>query len=268
MPFSAKVSSMVVLVFLVWACSEDDAAEPDASRLQRDRETIVGGTACTGFPAVGMLLVNGRMHCTATLVAARKVLTAAHCVSGVPPSAVTFALGPSFDAPTAFLSVSALTPHPGFDPRQMRSDVAVVTLAQEAPRDIVPMAMNQQDMAQWAGRKLFFVGYGMNDGVLQTGIGFKRSAWMTITQVGLTDFRYEDEPTLSTCYGDSGGPAFALDEGNQYVLAGVTSFGDTTCIQFGLDTRVDAFLSFINGQGGSPPLPGPGCYPPYDCPPL
>jgi secreted trypsin-like serine protease len=46
-------------------------------------------------------------------------------------------------------------------------------------------------------------------------------------------------------FGDSGGPAFAADSEGKLFLAGVTSFGDRDCAKYGVDTRVDAYTSFI-----------------------
>jgi hypothetical protein len=46
------------------------------------------------------------------------------------------------------------------------------------------------------------------------------------------------------CEGDSGGPSFAMVNGQQ-MQVGITSFGDQQCAQFGADTRTDAEMDFL-----------------------
>ena len=47
-----------------------------------------------------------------------------------------------------------------------------------------------------------------------------------------------------TCSGDSGGPSF----NSAGVIIGVTSLGDTGCSEYGQDTRIDAYASWIDGK--------------------
>ncbi len=50
-----------------------------------------------------------------------------------------------------------------------------------------------------------------------------------------------------TCFGDSGGPAFWTEDGDE-ILVGITSWGDAQCVASGLNYRVDISdtLSFID----------------------
>ena len=64
-----------------------------------------------------------------------------------------------------------------------------------------------------------------------------------------TQFSYR-EPGQNTCNGDSGGPAFADNGNGELLVAGVTSYGDFGCHDFGVDTRVDAYLDFLDIQDG------------------
>jgi hypothetical protein len=59
----------------------------------------------------------------------------------------------------------------------------------------------------------------------------------------------------NTCNGDSGGPAFA-EVGGELLLAGVTSYGDPSCTQYGVDTRVDVYASFLDVTA---PMPSDPC---------
>ena len=91
-----------------------------------------------------------------------------------------------------------------------------------------------------------FVGYGVSNGFSQTGAGTKRFVNMAISQVGATQFSYA-VPNKNTCNGDSGGPAFA-QVGGELLLAGVTSYGDANCVQYGVDTRADVYVDFLGVQ--------------------
>lgn len=208
---------------------------------------IVGGSSFSGFPAVGSLAYNGSQHCTGTLIAPDKVVTAAHCVSGVSASRMQFVIGPSLSQAEYVLDVASVQAHPDYDAYNIRNDIGLVTLASNAPVD--PMPVVEQIDSSWVGENLFFVGYGVDDGYNHTGAGVKRAVWIAITQVYATAFRYE-HPDKNTCSGDSGGPAFIKDPQGNYLLAGVTSYGDAYCSSYGVDTRVDVFRDFLGLAGG------------------
>src|SRR2546423_8978407 len=57
--------------------------------------TVVGGRRTTSreFPAVGAILLDGRLSCTGTVIGARTILTAAHCVQGIDARRLSFKLG-------------------------------------------------------------------------------------------------------------------------------------------------------------------------------
>ena len=60
----------------------------------------------------------------------------------------------------------------------------------------------------------------------------------------MSQYTYLAEGGVMPCRGDSGGPSFATIEGEQRLI-GIISSGDETCTEFGIDTRVDAFASWI-----------------------
>jgi len=70
---------------------------------------ILGGTYAPGFTAVGIIAIRSESgelgtHCTATVIASRIVLTAAHCVADdyqqyVDKGKMTFVIGSSIDDP-------------------------------------------------------------------------------------------------------------------------------------------------------------------------
>ncbi len=230
---------------------EQQEQESDTSR-----QDIVGGSPTSAFPATGALTRWGGVHCTGTLIEPRKVVTAAHCLEGVSASSLSFVIGPSLSSAQSVIKVVGVTPHPAYDSYSLENDIGYVTLAQDAP--VQPMGIVSKMDSSWVGRNLVFVGYGNTNGN-GTGSGTKRSVTMPISQVYATRFRYQT-PSKNTCHGDSGGPAFA-QVGGTYLVAGVTSYGDPYCTQYGVDTRVDAYASFLNVATLPPPPPPP---PPSD----
>lgn len=226
------------------------------------REDIVGGSSYSGLPAVGAITYRGSQHCTGTLIGARKVLTAAHCLEGVNVNQLRFVIGPNAYQPQYSLRVASVTPHPAYNSYALTNDIGYLTLSSDAP--VAPMKVLGNMSNSFVGEPLFFVGYGVTNGATQSGAGLKRAVWMDVSRVDSTTFRYND-PGKNTCSGDSGGPAFYQTAAGDLAVAGVTSYGDWYCTQYGVDTRVDTYVSFLgvtpagSGGGGSSGGTAGGC---------
>lgn len=236
-------TTVIAACFMLAACvapTEDSAN--DEELVESGGSAIVGGQPTSGYAAVGALTRGGAPFCTGTLVTSRAVVTAAHCLEGLRASSVRFALGPNGFAPQASIPVARVVPHPSYDRRRLTSDIGVLVLAADAP--VAPVAINTAMDSSWVGRSLVFVGYGATNGFTGGGGGGKRAVSIPVSQVGSTQFAYADR-NRNTCFGDSGGPAFATDASGALRLVGVTSYGDSTCSSYGVDTRVDVFRSFV-----------------------
>ncbi len=230
------------------AASTTDADEGTSA----DSAAIIGGRKTEGYPAVMALFAGDTSTgsgalCTATLIAPRVLLTAAHCVSAgeVGPTAdfVVFS-GEDIYAPDETLEVSSVMSDTAFDTGQLQAghDIGAVILAR--PSSVTPVPVNRTfDPSGLVGDNVKLVGYGVSNGAKQTGAGAKRTVSAMVRAVDAR-LLFIGDGQHDTCQGDSGGPALATIDGVPTIV-GVTSFGDAGCARGGYDTRVDRYGTFI-----------------------
>lgn len=219
---------------------------------------IGGGSQTTGFKNVGAIVLDGKLHCSGTLIAKRTVLTAAHCIHGFEDRLKTIGVvifGSNLlqpELPAAKIVDSAYPKserdlRDNYNPMTYDNDVGVLYL--DSPLQIAEVALHDGDPA-WSKvlddqTNLTFVGFGYD--VVedqQVGLGIKREASWHISNVQERSVFFK-VPGLNTCKGDSGGPAFLI-QGGKMVQMGITSTGvSNDCVGGGHEMRVDFYMPWI-----------------------
>ena len=182
---------------------------------------------------VALLDASGATYCTGRLITPTAVITAAHCLDGAPPVAVHFGATPEVGGET--VGVAAVGLQPAYDPRSFASDLGVVRLAASPAVAPVPVYARRFD-ASFVGRSIRLVGFGRTS-TLDGGAPLKRSGASRIDRFTDRAFTFSAAPS-QTCFGGSGGPAFARIGGIDQ-LVGITSTGDLGCVDGVSDARVD-----------------------------
>jgi secreted trypsin-like serine protease len=211
---------------------------------------IVGGSiASRPYPHHALVTTTfqvGSGICGATLIAARYVVTAAHCVSEtdgtvVGPGQVEVGLGsPSRSAITDRYGVAEVVRHPAFGrlgsgAEQVPDfDVAVLRLVRGAPYEPARVPVAGTEAATWAaGTTATVIGWGVtetgspSDALREASLPVRSDADCAAVYGALFDARAmlcAGTGLADTCEGDSGGPLL-VPSGGALVLAGITSWG-------------------------------------------
>jgi hypothetical protein len=247
------------------------AAEEPAPIVIQSQQPIVNGTSTSLWSPVGALTL---MHpgwgyvgsfCTATKIDNSWLLTAAHCLdndvegTALTPGIVRFYQGADANnpAPGSLYEVDGFYLHPSYNPGPNSNDIALVHLT--TPLAGASYPINTSSMGgSWVGTVLHYVGYGVNNGVNETGGGVKREGDIAVLQVNTQTYLSDAAgANVGVCFGDSGGPGLYQSGGVWYVVGVNSTVGSGSgdpCLGVGNHTRVDSFAIWITGiTGGTLP---------------
>ncbi|NUT90579.1 MAG: serine protease [Saccharothrix sp.] len=199
---------------------------------------IVGGTVVTDvdqYPyVVALITPDGKQFCGGALIAERRVMTAAHCTSGLTPSEVRVVGGRlALSGSGGTVSeVTAITNHPDYESAEKGDDIAEITTKEAFPNE--PIALPEPaDILYRPGTIGTVLGWGRtseggqsSDVLREVDLPIRsakdcKDAYETkFNRVAMFCAGYPDGGKDS-CQGDSGGPFVVNGK-----LAGIVSWGE------------------------------------------
>ncbi|MEU6551323.1 serine protease [Streptomyces sp. NPDC046915] len=236
-----------------------------APTAQAAPQPIVGGTTTTTAAYPFMMQItdaSGNQFCGGTLVAAKKVVTAAHCMVGESTSSVRVVGGRTYLNGTdgTVSKVSKIWINPDYTDATNGDDVAVLTLSSSMSYTPASYVSSSQTGVYAAGTTARILGWGTTS---ENGSSSNQLRTATVPIVSDSsckssygsDFVQTDmvcagytSGGVDTCQGDSGGPLLIGG-----VLAGITSWGEG-CAEAGYPgvyTRLTTFSNLVTTQVNS-----------------
>lgn len=253
---SASVSAEVLRVNVSCGCGEVGGGI--ANRIVGGIETIPHE-----YPWVVALLRNEKIHCGATLITDRHVLTAGHCVKWTNPAEITVAVG-FHDLRNledgVLVDVRHVYLHEDFNSDEMHdiNDIAVIKLASpvEFTDNIKPICLPTKGV-DYTNLKAKVIGWGRQGEkaapsnvlketalrVLSTAECRNSTIGDLISDIMLCTLRHDRD----ACQGDSGGPLLREKPDGKYEIIGIVSWGVGCAIEGtpGVYVRVSEYLGWI-----------------------
>ena len=224
------------------------------------RPMIINGTDTDSYKEVVAfgLVYNGYIYgtfCSASRLSNKWMLTAAHCVVDVSDYTAkgydlyVFVGGDVANGDVLdYAEWDSYVSHPDYDDRTIENDIGLVKTKTNLNTYGNPVVVNDESIrrADYEGTEMLLVGFGKQSDATNEYGGEKQYAYVDYYSHD-SDLIYTYESRSNACNGDSGGPLFELvDEGVGREVAGIVSFGTSTCTGTGTYyTRVDNYIDWI-----------------------
>jgi secreted trypsin-like serine protease len=250
---------IVTAILALGACSQKNDKLDTIADLFLDSSKIIGGERLSPVHIVSSHVValydsTEKEICTGSIIAEDVILTAGHCIPS-DFSNLKVLFGVNARKSLAIRTVQFAGTHIDYRPKDIGSwsDIGLVYFTGGLPEGFSPISIVQDELLLQKGVLTELAGYGQNNGIKKTGIGYLRH---TTVQVEDPAFGYGEVELNQTqgsgaCHGDSGGPAYIVED-SQIKLWGITSRGEKdkedNCTHYSIYTNAVTYSAWINSS--------------------
>lgn len=206
-------------------CAGEEPFGPVDGAVQPSTALIINGSVSTDRRGTARVF-NKDGSCTGTVIGPHTVYTAAHCLGELQ----------SVHVDDVRYEVTESLEHPDYIIYPY-DDLALLYVAEVLPEPYIEL----YDFTRDAGTCVGFLAQGWGQG----GGGYLTEKPYEVLNVGVR-LLVTNGDNGSTCFGDSGGPLYAIDSSGEPRLAGSVSTGwDYDCFTGGHHVRVDYYSNWI-----------------------
>jgi secreted trypsin-like serine protease len=198
--------------------------------------------------------------CSGVIIGDQQIITAAHCVESaidghaiVSPKNIEIRFRKNSKANPVVVAVKEIFVSASFKGSQFEkqkgvntNDLALLILQNQVPKAFAPVKIQAGKSMIHYGTPLIFAGFGHFSVTENTSTPSLHTGILTISEADFseTEFSVTEIYGKGPCKGDSGGPAFVVNQGKLELL-GIISRGDHLCT-FSVYTHSEQIQFFLN----------------------